>query len=260
MVCRSLRNTEFEKAMSTSNMAQRPAFHSLDDGPQFDRPPVSRLAYVALAAGIFSLLAAFSTILLPAAMLAMAVGIAVVWKLSRDQQLGGRWLAQIGLALSATAIAWSISARGGVDDYMYAEAGQHAKLFLDTLSAGNKYEALELKQVESARQLTGTNLSAYYNGLEEEQKQMVQEFLDDPVTKSIVLAGPQADWQFKQGVSVTNQEKQYHVTVEMVNQAAQGNPQVVHVRLGRQLGLLTDPEKRDSTALWNFEQLTRPKT
>ena len=246
--------------MSTSNMAQRPVFHTLDDGPEFDHPPVSRLAFVALAAGIFSLLAAFSTILLPAAMLAMAIGIAVVWKLSRDEQMGGQWLAQIGLALSATAIAWSVSARTGVEQYMYEEAGQHAKLFLDTLSAGKKYEALELKQVESGRQLTGTNLAAYYDGLDEEQKEMVLGFLNDSVTRSVISAGPQADWQLAQGVSVASQDKQHFVVVEMVNRAATGDAQVVHVRLRRQLGLLADPEKKDSTALWNVEHLTRPKT
>ncbi len=244
--------------MSTPEIIDRPAFQSLDEGAAFDRPPFSRLAYGSFAAGLFSLLAAFSTILLPAAILALAVGIAVVWKLSRDTQLGGRWLAQIGLALSATAIAWSVSARSGVDNYHYQEAAQHAKLFLDTLAAGNTYEALELKQVESRRQLTGTNLEKYYSGMEEEEKYAVDEFLNDALTKMIVASGPEAEWQFVRGVSVVAQDKKHYVTVEMANQGATGKGQVVQVRMGRQVGLLADPEKRDTTALWNFEGLTRP--
>lgn len=244
--------------MSAPIIVERPAFNSLDEGALFDQPPFSRLAYVSFAAGLFSLCAAFSTILLPAAFLALAVGIAVVWKLSRDNQLAGRWLAQIGLALSATAIAWSATARTSVDAYYYAEAAQHAKLFLDTLSAGNKYEALELRQVESGRQLTGTSLSKYYNGLDDESREMVDAFLNEEATKLVLASGPQANWQFIRGISVINQEKQSNITVEMANKAEQGKGEVVHVQMKRQLGLLTDPKKRDSTALWNFEGMKRP--
>jgi len=244
--------------MSTSDIAKRPAFQSLEEGALLDQPPVSRLAYVAFAAGFLSLLAAFSTILLPAAMLALGVGIGVVWKLSRDKQLGGRWWAQLGLALSATSIAWSVTARSGVDDYLYGEAAQNAKVLLDTLAAGNKYEALELRQVESGRQLTGTNLAKYYSGLSEEDREGVQEFLNSEATQLVIQSGPQADWQFAHGIGVVSQNKQNHVTVEMVNRAAQGKEQRLHVRMKRQLGLLTDPAKRDTTALWNFEELVIP--
>jgi hypothetical protein len=244
--------------MSTSDLAQRPAFQNLEEGAQFDQPPFSRLAYVAFVAGLLSLFAAFSTILLPAAMLALGVGIGAVWKLSRDKQLGGRWLAQLGLALSATSIAWSVTARSGVDDYLYAEAAQNAKVLLDTLAAGDKYGALELRQVESGRQLTGTNLAKYYSGLSEEDREGIQEFLNSETTQLVIQSGPQSDWQFARGVDVTSQDKLNYVTVEMVNRASQGKEQKLHVRMKRQLGLLTDPAKRETTALWNFEQLVIP--
>ncbi|MEO8270380.1 MAG: hypothetical protein ABI557_11720, partial [Aureliella sp.] len=132
--------------MSISELPQRPAFHALNESSEFDRPPFSRLAYVAFGTGLLSLFAAFSTIMLPLAMLSLGLGIAVVWKLNRDEYMAGRWLAQIGLALSAAAIVWSISARVGADRYMYQEAGQYAKVMLQTLSAGKTYEALELKK------------------------------------------------------------------------------------------------------------------
>ena len=94
--------------MSSPELPQRPAFHALNESTEFDRPPFSRLAYVAFATGLLSLLAAFSTILLPLAMLSLGLGVAVMWKLTRDEYVAGRWLAQIGLALSAAAIVWSI--------------------------------------------------------------------------------------------------------------------------------------------------------
>lgn len=244
--------------MSAPVFVERPAFNSLDEGSQFDQPPFSRLAYVAFAAGLFSLCAAFSTILLPAAFMALAVGITVVWKLSRDAELAGRWLAQLGLALSATAIVWSTSARSGVDSYYYAEAGQNAKLFLDTLAAGNKYEALELKQVESNRQLTGTNLAQYYNGLKDQSREEVESFLRDELTKMVTTVGPQADWQFVRGISVVNQQKQSTITVEMTNRAENGKGERIQVLMKRQVGLLTDPGKTNTTALWNVESMKLP--
>lgn len=244
--------------MSIPEPPQRPAFHALNESTEFDRLPFSRLAYVAFATGLLSLFAAFSIILLPLAMLSLGLGVAVMWKLSRDQYMAGRWLAQIGLALSAAAIVWSISARTGTDQYMYSEAGQHAKLFLDMLSSGRTYEALELKKAEVSRQLTGTNLKDYYDGLSEDQRRGVDEFLKSEVTKAVMAAGPQADWQFEQGVGVSSHESQTFVIVDMVNRAAQGNTQVVRVKMLRQTEMMSDPEKFDSTALWSFEDISRP--
>lgn len=245
--------------MSISELPQRPAFHASDEPTEFDRPPFSRLAYAAFATGLLSLFAAFSIILLPLAMLSLGLGIAVVWKLTRDEYMAGRWLAQIGLALSATAIVWSVSARVGADRYMYHEAGQNAKLLLDTISAGRIYEALELKKAEVSRQLTGTNLKEYYDGVPEEERHAIDEFLDNQVTKEVIAAGPTADWQFAKGDGVTRYENQTFVIVDMANRSVQGGKQQVRVRMRRQTEMMTDPTKRDSTALWNFESLTSPE-
>lgn len=242
--------------MSITDLPQRPAFRALDESPEFDRPPFSRLAYFAFATGVLSLFAAFSIILLPLAMLSLGLGIVVVWKLTRDEYMAGRWLAQIGLALSAVAIVWSISARAGVDRYMYQQAAQHAKVMLQTLSAGKIYEALELKQPEGARQLAGTNLEVYYEGLPEEQRRGIDDFLDSQATKSAIAAGTSADWQFVKGVDVIRHENQTQVSVDMVNRAAQGGEQRVRVIMQRQSEMLTDPAKTSSTALWSVQDLT----
>lgn len=241
--------------MSVSDLPQRPAFRALDESPEFDRPPFSRLAYVAFATGVLSLFAAFSIVLLPLAMLSLGLGIAVVWKLTRDEYMAGRWLAQIGLALSAVAIVWSISARAGVDRYMYQQAAQYAKVMLQTLSAGKIYEALELRQPEGARQLTGTNLEEYYEGLPREQRDAIDDFLDSKATKSAIAAGPSADWQFVKGTEVIRHENLTEVSVDMVNRAAQGGGQQVRVILQRQSEMLTDPAKTSSTVLWSVQNL-----
>lgn len=243
--------------MSLTELSQRPAFHDSQDAVTLsDRPPFSRLAVVAFVTGLLSLFAAFSTIVLPLAMLSLGLGVVVVWKLSRDTAIGGRWLAQLGLGLSALAIVWSISARVGTERYMYAEASQNAKIMLDTLSAGKIYEVLELKEPEVSRQLTGTNLEEHYKALPEERQHAINEFLENSTTKAVVAAGLQADWQLEEGVSVLQRENQTFVNLDMVNLAAQGKPQRVRVQMLRQTGLLTDPTKRDTTALWNFQNLT----
>ncbi len=243
--------------MSTSELPDRPVFQSRDGGFEFDRPPFSRLAYVAFAGGMTSLCAAFSTILLPLAMIATGLGIAVVWKLSRDKQIGGLGLAQVGLVLSTAAIAWSLSARLGTDSYLFNEAGAHAKVFLDTLAAGNQYEALELRQVESARQLTGTNLQKYYSGLSEEEQEGYKEFLNSQLTKSVIASGPSAQWRFSRGREVVTHSAETLVSVEMINQATPAAQPIV-VKMRRQLGLLTDPDRKNSTALWSFVELGNP--
>lgn len=245
--------------MSLTELSQRPVFHESEDAVALsDRPPFSRLAVVAFVAGVLSLFAAFSTIILPLAMLSLGLGVVVVWKLSRDSAIGGSWLAQLGLGLSAVAIVWSISARVGMERYMYEQASQHAKALLDTLSAGNTYEALELKNPEVGRQMAGTNLEGHYAALPEQERYAVDEFLNSPVTKAVIAAGPQADWQFEQGAGVTQQENKTFVNVDMANLAASGKPQRVRIQMLRQTGLLNDPAKRNSTVLWNFEKLGKP--
>ena len=152
-------------------------------------------------------------------MLSLGLGVVVVWKLSRDTAIGGRWLAQLGLGLSALAVVWSVSARVSTERYMYELAGQNAKIMLDMLSAGNIYEALELKQPEMSRQLTGTNLEEHYKALPEEERDAVDTFLEDAVTAAVIAAGPQADWQFEKGAGVAQRENETYVTVDMVNLA-----------------------------------------
>lgn len=204
-----------------------------------------------------SLLAAFSTILLPLAILATAVGIAVVWKLSRDEQLAGVGLAQCGLLLSSAAIFWSLTARTSTNHYLYQQAGEHARVFLQTLAAGNEFEALELRQPESSRQLTGTNLEQYYTQLGPEEKADYEGFLASGTTKSVIASGSDSDWQFSRGLSVASSTQETLVSVEMINRAQPGSPPII-VQMRRQTGLLNDPDRTDTTALWSLASLRYP--
>lgn len=245
--------------MSVSNLPERPAFQSLDVASATDKPPISRLAIAALIAGLCSLLAAFSTILLPLSMLAGALGAVAVWKLSRNSEVGGIWLAQIGLTLAMASVIWSLSAQGGKQRYLYAEAAKNAKILLDTLAAGDKYAALELRLLESDRQLTGTDLEKYYLHLEGERADDANSFLNDELTKTVIASGPQADWQFSHGVEVVGSGRSISVTVEMVNRALLPKRQAIQVRLRRQVGLIATADEFDTTALWNVEELLLAK-
>ncbi len=243
--------------MTSTKLPDRPAFQHVEHAP-LDLPPVSRLAVVALVGGILSLLASLSTLWLPLAILACGLSAVVVWKLTRHDELGGMWMAQLGLVLSTAAIAWSLTATSGRENYLYGEAANHAKVFLDVLSSGAKYEALELRRFENERQLTGTNLAAFYSKQTAEEASDTEAFLGDPLTQAVMASGPGADWQFARGVAVENRGKQLlQITVQMINRATQNGPQTVNVSMNRQLGMYTD-ERRDNTALWSVYSLKEP--
>lgn len=245
--------------MSIKELSQRPVFQDSEDVAALsDRPPFSRLAVVAFVIGLLSLCAAFSTVVLPLAMLSLGLGAVVVWKLSRDTAIGGSWLAQLGLGLSALAVAWSVSARVGIERYMYEQASHHAKVMLNMLSAGKLYEALELKQPVAERQLASTNLEKYYNALPDEKQYILTNFRDAQVTKDVIAAGPQADWQFLQGASLDRENDNLYVSVDMINRAAEGKPQRVRVQLMRQVDEQANSAEGEYTAMWNVQDLVDP--
>ncbi|MCA9134066.1 MAG: hypothetical protein KDA45_12955 [Planctomycetales bacterium] len=242
--------------MSTTSLPERPAFHSLDVLDEQDRPPFSRLAVVSFVVSLISLFAVFSTIMLPLSMLAIALSVVVVWRLSSNQQAGGVWLAQTGLVLATASVVWSLSARAGEHQYLYATAAQNAQVLLDKLAAGKTFEALELQQVESDRQLTGTDLEAFYGDPGRERTEQTRALLDHPQTKKVIAAGPDADWRFSRGVEVTHYNSDIYVTVEMVSRTGQ----IVWVKLRRQVPPTDDEtENAETIAQWNFERFERPK-
>lgn len=241
--------------MTESDIRERPAFQSLDIAMQSDEPQVSRLAIAALFIGFISLLAAFSLILLPLALMGIAFSVVVVWRVARNESVSGLLLAQIGLGLAVVATVWSVTASSARERYLYAQAGEFAEHFLELLAAGKKYEALELRLPEGERQITGTNLEQYYAARTGEEADDAQMFLESGATLSVIDSGPDAAWEFSRGVEIAGSRNHLSVTVELINQAAGGESKPVQVVLRRQLGLLSDASRTDVTAFWSVQEV-----
>jgi hypothetical protein len=207
---------------------------------------------VTFAIGVLSLFTAISTVLLPLAMAAIAVGVVAVWRLSRDESAVGGWMAQLGLALAVASVVWSLSATQSNNQYLHTQGGEFAEIFLDTLANGNRYDALELLRVESERQIPGTNLREFYRQSGDLQDE-ANAFLDTVLAKEVIASGPNAKWEFVRGGDVTANGKTVYVTVEMINRAAPEQGLLVYLR--RQVGLVTKQEDSASKAWWNVQQL-----
>ncbi|MCA9191623.1 MAG: hypothetical protein KDB03_07675 [Planctomycetales bacterium] len=237
--------------MNTPDMLDRPMFQSLDTDMEIPGgPPTSPLAWIAFLVGLFSLLASFSWILMPLVILGLALGAVSVWKLSRDSGVKGLGLAQCGLALSVIGGVWSITATQGRNAYFYELAGQNAKTFLSLLSEGKKYEALELRNPENERQITGTNLAQYYEGLDGEARAHAFSLLDTATARRIVAAGSDAQWVVSRNVAVRRAENKVFVTLEMTN-SVDDDFRPFQLELQRSTGIMNS-DHSDSIALWHI--------
>ncbi len=239
--------------MSTTDLPNRPAFQNLETELGVDRAPLSRIAVVSLLIGIASSLAPLSTVLLPVSIIAMAVGAVAVWKLSGDSGVRGVWLAQLGLGLGVFSSVWAVAATSGRHAYLFAEASQHAKLFLQVLSGGDKYEALELMVPETGRQITGTNLKEYYEQQTGMTESDYKQFLNAGPTRAVMSVGKQADWQFARSLSTKVNGSLTYIALEMVNQSPPSQGLTVSVKLQRQTEGVADDGK--PMAFWHVTGL-----
>ncbi len=239
--------------MSVANMPERPAFHSLEPG--FDdmrSAPVSRLAIIACVLGVVSLATAFSTSLLPLSMITAAFSAVVIWRLSTDQSASGMWLAQVGLTFAVLGAAWVIAATWTRNDYLYRAATPHAQTFLNLLSAGNSYQAYELTKSEGSRQISGTDLQAYYENLADYiAKDQVKTFLEAASTREIMSHGENAKWEFVRGESV-NGNVQFRIKLVMAN-TAQPAKKKIAISLSREN--LPPTLGPSTTAVWHVNDV-----
>ncbi len=223
-----------ELLMSVADLPERPAFQSLDPGlGEIRSAPVSRLAILALMLGIVSLSAVFSTSLLPLAMIAAAFSGVVVWRLSTDRSASGMWMAQLGLTLAILGAAWVITSTRTRNDYLYRAAAPHAQTFLNLLSAGNVYQAYELTKSEGTRQITGTDLQAYYENLTDYMAEdHVKQFLSAASTRDIMSHGDRSSWTVLRGESVSG-HAQFRVNLVMAD-AAKPDKKKIAIALTRE--------------------------
>ena len=234
--------------MSASELSDRPAFQSADIAMGQDRVPVSTMAILSFVLGIISLLVLLSILFIPLCILAVILGTISIVRIAYDSEIGGKRLAQIGLGLGIMSATWSITAQYGQSKYLVDHAGNYAAEFLYLLSAGKKYEALELKRMEPERQITGTNLEAYYQNVQEEEKSKVDEFLKDPATLA-VLNTP-AKWTLLRGLDIQRDGALYYVTVDMKNEMPGAKTKVVRVTMERHLERVFPGDAKSKT-LWN---------
>lgn len=232
----------------------RPAFQNLDVDSEFHHPNLSKLALVAFGLGMLSLITLLAQAMIVVSILAAAVGCVALWRISRDEHLGGALLAQIGLALGILTAVWSVVAANGQEDYIYSQAGENAEYFLEVLAAGRKYDALELTQIEPDRQITGTDLRQYYDSLTGELEDMASSFINSPGANLVLSSGPNAKWTFRRGISVSGERTSLDIIVELENTATEpATP--IRVRIHRATGFMAAGDDGLQTANWNVVEL-----
>jgi hypothetical protein len=273
--------------MSTLQVPERPAFNSLEPGLDTDlTPPVSSLAVLAMVLGIFSLVAAITVSVVPFAIVVAVLCAVLIWKLSWDTGVGGIRLAQIGLWCSVFGATWGLTTTRLSEAYFYSQAAEHAKLFMQTLSAGKQYEAFELTQPETNRLVTGTDIVAHYEGLmasdlptrsammmpedmgqempspetmkNSQAKESLETFLITPSTKEVMAHGKDADWNFVRGESVLRMDITTHrIDVVMVDKTNTSKKYLVS--MNRVTGQFMPQPGRGAVAIWDVDRVKAVK-
>ncbi len=267
--------------MSTMHVPERPVFNSLDPTLEADlSPPISRLAVGVFFLGFVSLIAVLTSSAIPLAVLIAAIAAAVTWKLAGDASVGGIRLAQTGLAIAVLSSGWAFAANSLRSNYFYNQAGIHAKLFLETLSAGKSYEAFEMTLPEADRQITGTNLEKYFGQIlataspessgpspqgtdegapsakamkDENIKQVLSEFLKSPSTMDIISRGSDAKWQMSQGAAITWQSSSTMLIAVVMVDTSKPDQRFL-VRLNRDTGAFATAAGSAPVALWKIDK------
>ena len=264
--------------MSAVQIPNRPVFNSLEPGLDTDlTPPVSGLAIVATILGIASLSAALSVNAVPFAIVVAVLCAVLTWRLSGDPTVSGLRLAQAGLCCSVVGATWGLTAKNVTEAYYYSQAAEHAKVFLQTLSVGKKFDAFELMQPEPSRQVTGTDIEAHYNGLisaslpvrtemsmpedmpsgetmkNSHAKEELEEFLSTASTKEIMSHGQGAKWEFVRGAGVARMSNNVNrISVVMVDKS---NPAKKYsVELNRVVGGVARDSGMPPVAIWDIDR------
>lgn len=247
--------------MTAGDVLDRPAFQSVDQ--EVDDERVSRLAIVSLMPAVISLLAPMANFFLLFSILAMVIGAIASIRVALSRELTGQRVANIALGLGIATMLWAYFGGRGRSDYLYATAGENAKIFLETVADGRVAEAYELTQMEVDRKITGTDLDAFYATAELEVKDPYDKFVAQSITQSIVEQGREAklngkplQYEFVEGISITGNPKVYEVEVAMRDVSNKSAPPI-HVILRRRMDLLVVDEG-PPTAHWNVKDYNVP--
>ena len=190
----------------------RPVFSEQYQEETLSRP-ISKLAIVSLILGLLGLLSLLTGWFLPASLAAICFGVVASLLIARNQnELSGKWPAQLGIFLGTTAAIWSTMVSKQSHDRMAELSGQYASYYLELLAKGEIYKAAELELPVGARLLPGMDLKQYYHAytgavtndaLQANEsgpdpkaiaKRRLQDLIKNPVTK-YVQQKPNATWK-----------------------------------------------------------------
>lgn len=241
--------------MVAPSLTERPIFASEEQeylSPA--RPPLSRLAIVALFASLFGGLVMLNSDLIAVPLIGVVLGVIAYVQIARSQALSGNAVALAAVLLGVLFAAWSQTNLRLRDRYFYDVGSQVARQYLKVLGEGKMLEALELTKPEGERQVSGASLEEYYANVNEMVKERVDGYRTDPAVRKVIDLGPKAEWQLAQGVRNLRYYKEIHVLVRMVDTVSR---QEVDVTLARGYG--------DGIGSWHILQTklvdphTRPK-
>lgn len=229
--------------MAVESLSERPIFASEENEYLTPvRPPLSRAAIASFVLGAFSGVVLLNVYLMVLPILAVSVGLAAYWLISRSESVRGSNLALLGVALGLTFGSWSATSVTLRNQYLYDVAAQLAGHYLDTLAQDKVLEAFELMQHEAQRQVAGASLEAHYNSLDEMARSGLDSFKAEPLTVKVQARGTKADWQFDRGVAVENLvDGARRVIVRMVDASDPA---------GGQVDVMLERQVNDKVASW----------
>ncbi len=153
---------------------------------------ISRLAVAGLLLGIASPLAILGPLLWLLPALAVAVsGLALASIRRRSEVLGGRGVALIGLALAILFGTVTLSHTIGFSYFLRRDASTIGTAMFDYLSNNEPHKAHALTLAPQQRQPLDSRLWEYYHNTEHARKGL-QEFVEQPVVRTLLALGPQA--------------------------------------------------------------------
>lgn len=228
-------------------------FFSGEASNEVDAPRLSKLAIAALVLGILSLLALLAKVLVTISIAGILVGIVAVWRIAVQPHICGIRLAQVGLGMCVAISVWVFVADKSQQAYLYSQAIEHGERFMKVLASGHLYEAAQLTQLEPDRQITGTDLTKYYQSLTGEDAEISDGFLKAPATLVVLDSGPNAEWRAIKRVSISGKSRDQTITVDFENVA--GDSPVIRMQIRRVTGIMT--KLSHSVAHWHVEQITR---
>lgn len=223
--------------MAVESLSERPIFASEENQYLLPaQPPISRMAVASAILGLISALVLLNADLMVLPILAVSVGLAAYWVICRNDAIGGRTLALVGVGLGVAFSTWSVTTVQLRNQYLYQVGSQFAKNYLETVGEAKLLEAYELMQPEAARQVAGTSLKAHYDAMDEMSRSDLDSFRNDTITLKVQERGSKAQWQFRRGVGVSKIiDGERHVTVRMADTSSP-SPVEIEITLARHHG------------------------